>query len=175
MSWISRIITISFPMEYPFRSNQSAVEKNRGEISSKRDQHLMDAVLYSSHCIFSETGSFLGTATSVASLYAEKNQDSANSARYSPRFVSQTMSLPNLVVERLLMRRSIRRADFVIADSMSTASGVQEHYNVRPMKIGVVYPGGSTLSEHNQSFISDGEELPRKYFLFVGRSNPGRI
>ena len=85
----------------------------------------------------------------------------------------RTMSLPNLVVERLLMRRSIRRADYVIADSMSTASGVQEHYhNIRPMKIGVVYPGGSTLSEHNQMLISDWGERPRKYFLFVGTLEP---
>jgi len=84
----------------------------------------------------------------------------------------RTMSLPNLVVERLLMRRSIGRADYVIADSISTASGIQEHYQVRPAKIGVVYPGGPTLSEHVHSPIPDDEILPGKYFLFVGTLEP---
>ena len=83
-----------------------------------------------------------------------------------------TMNLPNLVVERLLMRRSIRRADYVIADSISTASGIQEHYQVRPTKIGVVYPGGPTFSEHIHSPVSDDEKLPGKYFLFVGTLEP---
>ncbi len=84
----------------------------------------------------------------------------------------RTMSLPNLVVERLLMRRSIRRADYVIADSISTASGIQEHYKIEPAKIGVVYPGGPTFSEHIHSPISDDEKLPGKYFLFVGTLEP---
>ena len=79
-----------------------------------------------------------------------------------------TMSLPNLVVERLLMRQSIRRADYVIADSVSTLSGIQEHYQVRPTKIGVVYPGCPTFSEHLHSPRSDDEKFPGKYFLFVG-------
>jgi len=84
----------------------------------------------------------------------------------------RTMSLPNLVAERLLMQRSIRRADYVMADSQSTASGIQEHYQVRPTKIGVVYPGGPTVSEQMHSPVSDDEKLPGKYFLFVGTLEP---
>ena len=84
----------------------------------------------------------------------------------------QTMNLPTLVAERLLMRRSIRRADYVIVDSISTASGIQEHYQVEPTKIGVVYPGGPTFSEHIHSPVFDDENLPGKYFLFVGTLEP---
>ena len=84
----------------------------------------------------------------------------------------RTMSLPNLVAERLLMQRSIRRADYVMADSQSTASGIQEHYQVRPTKIGVVYPGGPTVSKQMHSPVSDDEKLPGKYFLFVGTLEP---
>lgn len=84
----------------------------------------------------------------------------------------RTMSLPNLIVERLLMRRSIRRADYVIADSISTASGIQEHYQVEPTKIGVVYPGSPTFSKQIHSPVSDDGILPRKYFLFVGTLEP---
>jgi glycosyltransferase involved in cell wall biosynthesis len=60
----------------------------------------------------------------------------------------------------------------VIADSISTASGIQEHYQVRPKKIGVVYPGSPTFSEHIHSPISDDEKLPGKYLLFVGTLEP---
>jgi glycosyltransferase involved in cell wall biosynthesis len=84
----------------------------------------------------------------------------------------RTMSLPNLIVERLLMRRSILQADYVIADSISTASGIYEHYHARPTKVGVVYPGSPSFSEHIHSPISDNEKLPRKYFLFVGTIEP---
>jgi glycosyltransferase involved in cell wall biosynthesis len=80
--------------------------------------------------------------------------------------------LPNLIVERLLMRRSIRRADYVIADSVSTASGIQKHYQVRPTKIGVVYPGGLAFLEKIHLPVSDDEKLPEKYFLFVGTLEP---
>jgi glycosyltransferase involved in cell wall biosynthesis len=83
-----------------------------------------------------------------------------------------TMNLFTLVTERLLMRRSIRRADYVIADSISTASGIQEHYQAESTNIGVVYPGSPTFAEHIRSSVSDNEKLPRKYFLFVGTLEP---
>ena len=84
----------------------------------------------------------------------------------------RTMSLPNLVAERLLMQRSIRRADYVMADSISTASGIQEHYQIRPTKIGVVYPGAPAISGRRQDNVADDEEFPGKYFLFVGTLEP---
>jgi glycosyltransferase involved in cell wall biosynthesis len=83
-----------------------------------------------------------------------------------------TMSLSGLVIERLLMRRSIRKADYVIASSVSTASGIQENYQVEPTKLSVVYPGCYTFSEYLHSPIPDDEKLPRKYFLFVGTIEP---
>lgn len=83
-----------------------------------------------------------------------------------------TMNFSTLFVERLLMRRSIRRADYVIADSISTASGVSEHYKVMPEKISVVYPGTPIIIEHNDLPVFQDEKLPEKYFLFVGTLEP---
>jgi len=84
----------------------------------------------------------------------------------------RTMSLPTLITERLLMRHSIRRADYVIADSISTASGIQEHYQAKLSSIGVVYPGAPAFSEHIHSPGSADEKLPRKFFLCVGTLEP---
>jgi len=84
----------------------------------------------------------------------------------------ETMSLPGLIVERLLMGRSLRRADYVIADSRSTASGIQDYYHLNPAKIGVVYPGSPFLSESKSLPFSVDENLPGKYFLFVGTLEP---
>jgi glycosyltransferase involved in cell wall biosynthesis len=83
-----------------------------------------------------------------------------------------TMRLPTLITERLLMRHSIRRADYVIADSISTASGIQEHYQAKPTKISVVYPGSPAFSEQIHSPVYADEKLPPKYFLFVGTLEP---
>jgi glycosyltransferase involved in cell wall biosynthesis len=83
-----------------------------------------------------------------------------------------TMSLPGLVVERLLMRRSIERADYVIADSVSTASGIQEYYRVRPSKVSVVYPGAPDSANRPDQQLSADAQLPGKYFLFVGTLEP---
>ena len=84
----------------------------------------------------------------------------------------ETMSLPVLATERLFMRRSLQRADHVIADSWSTASGIQDHYPVKAEKISVIYPGRPISAEsiHHRAF--DDEKLPGKYFLFVGTLEP---
>jgi len=84
----------------------------------------------------------------------------------------ETMSLPVLMAERLFMRRSIRRADHVIADSGSTASGIQDHYRVKAKKISVVYPGSPISADQIHSHAFDDEKLPEKYFLFVGTLEP---
>lgn len=84
----------------------------------------------------------------------------------------ETMRLPTLITERLLMRHSISRADYVIADSLSTASGIREHYKALVKGIGVVYPGAPAFSKHIPSTGSADEKLPRKYFLFVGTLEP---
>ncbi|MRR15268.1 MAG: glycosyltransferase family 1 protein [Deltaproteobacteria bacterium] len=84
----------------------------------------------------------------------------------------RTMRLPTLITERLLMRHSILRADYVIADSLSTASGIQEHYKAQVTQIGVIYPGAPACLEQVPSPGSAHEMLPRKYFLFVGTLEP---
>jgi len=84
----------------------------------------------------------------------------------------ETMSLPVLATERLFMRRSLQRADHVIADSWSTASGIQYHYPVKAEKISVIYPGSPISADQIHSHAFDDEKLPEKYFLFVGTLEP---
>jgi glycosyltransferase involved in cell wall biosynthesis len=84
----------------------------------------------------------------------------------------QTMAMPNLLAERLLMKRSIQRADFIIADSKSTASGIQKEYRIRPDKVDVVYPGSPILRGNIFDCRTDDNGFYQKYFLFVGTLEP---
>ncbi len=47
------------------------------------------------------------------------------------RLYPNTMALPNLLVERLLMRWSLLRADRIITDSKSTATDINKSYRVQ--------------------------------------------
>ena len=48
----------------------------------------MDAMLHSTHYIYSKAGSFLGTTPSVAALSIEKHKNGSNGSRYCPCVVS---------------------------------------------------------------------------------------
>jgi glycosyltransferase involved in cell wall biosynthesis len=84
----------------------------------------------------------------------------------------ETMSLPNLLVERCLMRKSLEKADAVITDSISTAKDLIHFYRFSEQKITVVYPGCPHLPNDTKKhpFVSAG--LPSKFFLFVGTLDP---
>jgi glycosyltransferase involved in cell wall biosynthesis len=83
-----------------------------------------------------------------------------------------TMSLPNLLVERLLMGPSLRKADSVIADSNSTAQGIRAHYPVDSDKVITIYPGKPDLPDPATDAVHSPLDLPPRFFLFVGTLDP---
>jgi len=83
-----------------------------------------------------------------------------------------TMSLPNLMVERLLMRYSLRKADFVIAVSNSTAKGLSANYPVDSTRLFTIYPGNPDLSDPEDDTVHPLLPLPPRFFLFVGTLDP---
>jgi glycosyltransferase involved in cell wall biosynthesis len=84
----------------------------------------------------------------------------------------QTMSLPNLLVERCLMKISLKRADAIITDSMSTAKDLIHYYEDCEKKINVIYPGCPHFPNVTTSCLSAIDGLPSKFFLFVGTLDP---
>jgi glycosyltransferase involved in cell wall biosynthesis len=88
------------------------------------------------------------------------------------RLFPDTMALPNLIIEKLLMGSSIKKADCVIAVSNSTALGIAEHYAVYPEKIVTIYPGKPTLPDAIKESANLPLNLPKRYFLFVGTLDP---
>lgn len=84
------------------------------------------------------------------------------------RFYPSTMALPNLLVERLLMKWSVLKADRIITGSRSTASDIQKAYRVDCDKIMTVRLGAPLLPTGGREY----EVYPQKYFLFVGTLEP---
>ncbi|RJQ27160.1 glycosyltransferase family 1 protein [Candidatus Parcubacteria bacterium] len=80
----------------------------------------------------------------------------------------ETMSLPNLLAERMLLRRSIRKSNKIITDSWATANDILSIYKVDPSKIRVINPGVPPISYKNEDF----GPVPKKYLLFVGTLDP---
>ena len=88
------------------------------------------------------------------------------------RLYPETMALPNLLTERLLMRWSLLRSDFILTDSQSTASGIQKLYRVDSNKIDTIHPGVPFLPGNSTVNADLNDRLPSKYFLFVGTLDP---
>jgi glycosyltransferase involved in cell wall biosynthesis len=88
------------------------------------------------------------------------------------RFYPKTMALPNLLVERLLMKRSIQRADAIIADTYSTAGDLQSEFEVESRKVFPVHLGKPELPRRKDAEKAFNDELPSKFFLFVGTLDP---
>jgi glycosyltransferase involved in cell wall biosynthesis len=88
------------------------------------------------------------------------------------RLFPDTMALPNLLVEKLLMGLSIKKADCVIADSKSTAMGVAAHYPIDPAKVITIFPGKPNLPDPVTDVSSPPLNLPERFFLFVGTLDP---
>lgn len=84
----------------------------------------------------------------------------------------ETMSLPNLIVERLLMRWSVKRSTYIICDSISTSSGLKKAYRIDDGKVQTIYPGAPDLIKRPKQIQSKKVNLPSKYFLFVGTLEP---
>lgn len=84
----------------------------------------------------------------------------------------KTMPLSHLIVERLLMRRSILKADCIIAVSSSTESNIKDAYGIGSYKIRTIYSGTPVLAEDTTILARKYKPLPPKYFLFVGSLEP---
>ena len=84
----------------------------------------------------------------------------------------QSMALPNLMMERLLLSLSIRRSDAIIADSNSTSFDLQRYYGADARCIRTIYPGTPPLKAVAAQHVKPAGGLPCKYFLFVGTLDP---
>ncbi len=74
----------------------------------------------------------------------------------------------NVLHYGLMLPRTARRADRIIASSEATRSAITSHFGIAQSKIAVVYPGVETPSGTG----GDTGNLPPKYILFVGRLEP---
>lgn len=85
------------------------------------------------------------------------------------RLYPTTMALPNLVIERLLMRLSLMKASHIVTASKSTASDLQTYFKTDSNKVSTIYPGVPTLPVGKSV---GGLQLPNRFFLFVGTLEP---
>ena len=88
------------------------------------------------------------------------------------RLYPGTMALPNLFVERLLMKLSLKRSDAIIADSRSTAADIEGQLGISVNKIDTIYLGTPVFPREPECGTEHGNDVPSKYFLFVGTLDP---
>lgn len=84
------------------------------------------------------------------------------------RLYPQTMPLSHLLVERLFMYYSLKKANRIICVSRSTATALQHIYHIQPDKLSMIYHGIPRFPSDASPHI----DLPDKYFLFVGTLEP---
>jgi len=83
-----------------------------------------------------------------------------------------TMALPNLFVERLLMKLSLKRSDAIIADSRSTATDIEGELGISAKKIDTIHLGTPILPKEPECGSKQSIDVPGRYFLFVGTLDP---
>lgn len=88
------------------------------------------------------------------------------------RWYPATMALPNLLIERLLMKRSIKRSDAIITDTHATAGDIRDHFEVDPEKIFPIHLGSPGLPRKADSENGPDMDFPSRFFLFVGTLDP---
>lgn len=77
-------------------------------------------------------------------------------------FFPETMAIKNLIAYRFLQKKSITRADKILADSQATADDLQKHFALTVDKIEVVYPGiDNTLFQNTDTMQI--KEVVKKY------------
>jgi glycosyltransferase involved in cell wall biosynthesis len=85
----------------------------------------------------------------------------------------QTMAKANLWVERLLMGPSARQARWIVTDAQATARDLTHLLGINSSKICVIPPGPPSLYENNGAESADPpQDIPERYFLFVGTLDP---
>lgn len=88
------------------------------------------------------------------------------------RLYPGTMALPNLFVERLLMKLSLKRSDAIIADSRSTAADIEGQLGISLNKIDAIHLGTPVFPKEAECGTEQSNDLPSRYFLFVGTLDP---
>ncbi len=88
------------------------------------------------------------------------------------RLYPGTMALPNLLVERLLMKLSLKRSDAIIADSRSTAADIKDELGISVNKIDTIHLGTPVFPSEPKCGPEQSNDVPSKYFLFVGTLDP---
>ncbi|MFO7984258.1 MAG: glycosyltransferase family 1 protein [Desulfatiglandaceae bacterium] len=88
------------------------------------------------------------------------------------RFYPETMALPNLLVERLLLKRSVQRAHVIITDTRSTAADVTAEFEIDPKKVFPIHLGTPRLPRSVEPKSGLPHDLPPGFFLFVGTLDP---
>ena len=88
------------------------------------------------------------------------------------RLYPGTMALPNLLVERLLMKLSLKRSDAILAVSCSTAADAKKEFGISANKITMVHHGTPVFPREPKCGPEQSNDVPSKYFLFVGTLDP---
>lgn len=88
------------------------------------------------------------------------------------RLYPGTMALPNLLVERSLMKLSLKRSDAIIADSRSTAADIEDKLGISVDKIDTIHLGTPVFPREPKRGLEQRNSIPSKYFLFVGTLDP---
>ncbi|MBL7204396.1 MAG: glycosyltransferase family 4 protein [Desulfobacteraceae bacterium] len=88
------------------------------------------------------------------------------------RLYPGTMALPNLLVERSLMKLSLKRAGAIIADSRSTAADIKNKLGINTNKIDTIHLGTPVFPREPKRDLEQRNSIPSKYFLFVGSLDP---
>lgn len=88
------------------------------------------------------------------------------------RLYPGTMALPNLLVERSLMKLSLKRSDVILAVSRSTAADIKKEFGISANKITTVYLGTPVFPREPKCGPEQSNDVPSNYFLFVGTLDP---
>jgi glycosyltransferase involved in cell wall biosynthesis len=95
------------------------------------------------------------------------------------RFAGDTMQPTSLLMEKLLMPPSLKRADCVVAVSRSTKSDIERSFPKLKADISVIYPGAAGRPPSHGSDYLAKWDIACPYVLFVGtlepRKNLGRL
>jgi len=86
----------------------------------------------------------------------------------------ETMAPENLIVERIFMNRSVKKADAIITVSRATARDLDAFYPGVGSKVYNTYPGIPEFGSQSPG-TDEGkwlQDLPAAYFLFVGTLEP---
>ena len=119
-----------------------------------------------------EVDVFWGATHRLPSLLSEKIACVVTIHDLVWKHASETMRPLSRWMDKRLMPKAIRRADRVVADSISTANDIELEFPSARDKIRVVYPGVTDLPTplEFKSLGSLGVNSP--YFLFVGTLEP---